>query len=62
MIKPNAEQGNIRKLRFPDSFKLFLRRNTSIESGNILSLLRGSVFLRTLSNIRDGEIAKLVNG
>ena len=39
MIKPNVPQGNIRKLRFPDSLRLFSRRKTSIKAGSILSFL-----------------------
>ena len=49
--KSECLTGNNRKLRFPDSCKLFLRRKTSIEAGNILSFLGSSVLLRTLSNI-----------
>ena len=43
MIKPNTSEGNISKLRFLDSFKLFLRKKTFIKAGNILSFLGSSV-------------------
>ena len=57
MVKPNALQANIRKLRFPHFLKLFSRRRNT-KAGNVISFLRSSVVLRTQLKKKDGETSE----